>query len=281
VSLLGSRTEGNVRSAAQALGNMKEAALPAVPELIAVLHSTRAEVDTRETAAEALGEIGTKAAKEAVPALNKTAEDKWPMVRKASLSALGEMGPAAREAVPVLRAALEDPDTFISMAARNALFRVQPNKREEVAAIMDKSRREQKGSLHDDLSLLATTLPSRVTDVYELVIYDKFAFAEVPYADSKTGRGKFRYEGGAITGPAEERDDDCKKKLPLAKLNFAIVPGLVKQAPGLLGHPSAKISYVALSGGVFCKNLGWHVYVEKAGLVVFKLDGKVDKVQKN
>ena len=279
--LLGSRHEKNPRFAAKALGQMGEAALPAVPEIIALLNSTTADAETRENAAEALGDIGPAAAREAVPALMKTAQaDKWPKVRKAAISALGEMGPAAKDAVPALRAALKDPDGFISMAARNALFRLEPDKRQEVADIRDKARPVETGSLFDDLSQLASTLPGQVPEVYELIIYEKFAMATVPWPESRNGRSKFKYQAGTVTGPEEAIGGDCKKKLALAKVNFTVVPGLIKQAPGLVGAPSGKVSHVALSGGVFCHNLGWLVYVERAGFVMFRLDGKVEKVQK-
>jgi hypothetical protein len=58
------------------------------------------------------------------------------------------------------------------------------------------------------------------------------------------------------------------------------VPRLARQAPGLLGSASGKVSYVSLGAGVFCDDIGWIVYVEGAGLVEFKLNGKVGKVQK-
>lgn len=280
IALLSSRNEWAPKSAASALGDMGVAALPAVPNIIDLLQS-KADVDTREKAAEALGHIGPKAAATAVPALMKAAEgDQWPKVRKASLEALGEMGPAAKEAIPVLRAALKDPDSWISLEARNALFRVDPNSREDVSAISDESRPVQKGRLFDDLSQLASTLPGKVPEVFELNINEQYAQAEAPYAESRSGRGTFTYKAGTVSGPEEASSDDCKKKVQLAKVDFSIVPKLVQQAPGLLGAPSGKVTNVSLSGGVFCKTIGWSIYVEKAGLVEFKIDGKVDKVRK-
>ena len=83
-----------------------------------------------------------------------------------------------------------------------------------------------------------------------------------------------------MTGPKEASDDDCKKKAQLSKIDFSIVPKLVQQAPALLGAPQGKVTYVQLGAGIFCKNIGWIVYVEDAGFVEFRLDGKVGKVQK-
>ena len=281
IALIDAPNESTQRGALYGLGRMGTASIPAVPRLVECLQSHK-DPDTREKAAEALGKIGPKAAGSAVPALMKgAAEDKWPKVRRACLSALGEMGPAARQAIPVLRAALRDPDGFISMDARNALFRVDPGSREEVATISDQSRPEQKGTLFEDLSQLQSTLPKRLPEAFEVVIYDKFAMVTVPYADSKNGRGQFTYQSGTVTGPQDATgSQDCSKKIELSTVDFSLVPKLVKHAPGLLGVPSGKVTHVLLSGGVFCKAIGWFVYVENAGYVEFRLDGKVGKARK-
>lgn len=278
-SLLSSRDENTSGSAASALGDMKTAALPALQDLATCLEA-HPQNQTREDAAKAIGEIGPKASS-AVPALMKAAQnDKWPSVRNAAVTALGEMGPAAHEAIPMLREALKSPDDWMRLAARNALFRVEPDKRQEVADIADKHVVEEKGNLFQDLSQLSATLPGRLPEVYELSIYDKFALAKVPQADSPTGRGEYEYKAGTVTGPKEATSDDCKKKIALSSVDFSLVPKLVQQAPGLLGSPSGKVTLVQLTGGVFCKAIGWEVFVEGAGFVEFRLDGKVGKVQK-
>ena len=278
-ALLSARDENTSSSAASALGDMKAAALPALPDLVKCLE-THPQNKTRERAAEAIGEIGPKASS-AVPALMKAGQnDKWPSVRKAALSALGEMGPSAHEAIPMLREALKSPDGWMRLAARNALFRVEPDKRQEVADIADKHVVEEKGNLFVDLSQLSASLPGRLPEVYELIIYDKSAMATVPQADSPTGRGEYTYEAGTVTGPKEATSDDCKKTIALSKVDFSVVPKLVQQAPGLLGSPSGKVTHVALTPGVFCRSIGWQVFVENTGFVEFRLDGKVGKVQK-
>jgi HEAT repeat protein len=282
-SLLGARDERTSSAAASALGDMKAAALPALPDLMKCL-ATHPQNKTREDAAEAIGEIASEIgpkASAAVPALVRAAEnDKWPSVRKAAVTALGEMRTAAREAIPMLRKALESPDDWMRLAARNALFRVEPGASQEVAGIADKHQVEEKGILFDDLTQLSATLPGRLPEVFDLIIYDKFAMATVPQSDSPTGRGKYTYKAGTVAGPEEASSDDCTKKIALSKVDFSVVPKLVKQAPGLLGSPSGKVSHVQLSAGVFCRAIGWLVYVEDAGYVEFKLDGKVGKVQK-
>jgi hypothetical protein len=206
--------------------------------------------------------------------------DKWPEVRKAAASALGEMREEAKQAIPVLRELLKSSDDSMRVAARNALFRVEPGKSQEVADIADAYQVEEKGILFEDLSQMSATLPGRLSEVYELIIYDKFAMATVPQSDSPTGRGQYTYKAGTVTGPKEASSDDCTKKIALSKVDFSVVPRIVKQAPGLLGAPGGKVSHVSLSGGIFCKAIGWLVYVGDAGYVEFRLDGKVGKVQK-
>ncbi len=267
-------------SAARSLGYKRDAALPAVPRLVGLLQADP-DNDTRAAAAEALGNIGPKCAKTAVPALMRAAgEDKWPKVRSASLTALGEMREAAKPAIPLLREALKDPDAFVAQAARNALFRVEPDKREEIAAIEDATRPKQKGILWDDLSQLQAVLPGRVTEIYELAIYPGFALATTACAQTATKRCQFRYEAGTVTGPDEGSSSDCEKKIALAKVDFSVVPSLVKQTPGLLGAPEGKVEVVQLSPGVFCNTHGWIVSAKPGGMVQFKLNGKVDKVTK-
>lgn len=278
-ALLMSRDEGTASAAASALGNMKAAALPALPDLVKALEA-HPQNKTRENAAQAIGEIGPKASA-AIPALMKAGQtDKWPSVRNAAVSALGEMGTAAKEAIPMLREGLKSPDGWMRLAARNALFRVEPDKGQEVADIADQHVVEEKRNLFEDTSQLAATLPGRLPEVYELIIYDKSAMATVPQADSPTGRGEYEYNAGTVTGPKEATSDDCKKKIALSKVDFSVVPKLVKQAPGLIGAPSGKVSHVMLTGGVFCSTIGWEVFVEGAGMVEFRLDGKPGKVTK-
>ena len=278
-ALLDSGNEPTRKAAISALGRMGSAAAPAAPGLVETLKSS-SDNETRVAAAEALGRIGPKCAATAVPALAKAAQnDKWPKVRSTSLTALGEMGPAAKEAIPVLRAALKDPDGWISGAATNALFRVEPGKGEEVAAIADAARPVQKGILYDDLSQMLATLPARVPEVYDLAIYPEFAMATAACAETATSRCGFTYKAGTVTGPGEG-SGDCEKKIALAKVDFSIVPKLVQQAPGLLGSPTGKVDMVQLGPGVFCKSHGWIVSVKDAGMVQFKLNGKVDKVLK-
>ena len=78
----------------------------------------------RVAAAMALAEIGEDA-REAVPALIKTMDDKDVEVRGAAVFALGEIGPAARAAVLALTRRLKDDDADIRKAAALALGKIQ------------------------------------------------------------------------------------------------------------------------------------------------------------
>src|SRR5581483_4234072 len=280
-SLLRSHDESISSAAASALGDLKLAALPVVSDLENAL-TTHQQNKTREDAAKAIGEIGPKAAA-ALPSLMRAAQnDKWPAVRQAAVSAIGEMGTAAKDAISMLRRQLESPDDWMRVAARNALFRVEPGKSEEVAKIADEHQAqfEEKGVLFEDLTQMAATLPARLPEVYELIIYDKYAMVTVASNDSPSGRARYTYKAGAVTGPEEATSGDCKKKQLLSQVDFSIVPKIAKQAPSIIGAPNGKVTYVQLSGGVFCRSLGWSVYVDNAGLVEFALNGKPGKVTK-
>ena len=133
-------------------------------------------------------------------------------LRQASLSALGEMREAAKPAIPLLREALKDPDGFTAQAARNALFRVEPNAKDEIVAIEDATRPKQVGNLWDDLSTMQSVLPGKVPEAFEVVIYEKYALATTACSDTPDGRCRFKYEGGAVTGPEIGRAS-CRERV--------------------------------------------------------------------
>lgn len=73
----------------------------------------------------------------------------------------------------------------------------------------------------------------------------------------------------------------CKKTFALADIDFAILPRLLKEAPGLAKKPNGNITHVMLGRGVFCKKVGWIVYVKdgsKFSMVAFNLKGKLENV---
>ncbi len=280
--LLSSPVPDTRRVAALGLGSMKETALDTLPSLVKLLTSdTDAEV--REAAAEAIGDIGKKA-KEAVPALIRAAKgDQWPKVRKAAIQALGEMGEEARDAIPVLREALKDPDVFIRTSARNALFRVDPKNKAKVAvkAPRTKTLPAAAGSnLFEDVTGLAKTLAGKLPEAVELNIYDNFAIATAPEPSSRRGYGRYTYRNGTVTGP-DDGHATCKETFRFADIDFSIMPRLVKKAPALAKKPNGTISYVSLGRGVFCKKVGWRIYVKdgsKFSIVEFTLNGKLNGI---
>jgi HEAT repeat protein len=272
------------RIAAVGLGRLKENSLPALPSLVKVLESDT-DKDVRAAAAEAIGGIGKKA-KEAVPNLIHAAQgDKWPKVRKASIQALGSMGEEAREAIPVLAKALKDPDMHTRNSARNALNRVDPGNKAAKAAVSRKppARRTPARtgvSLFADVNKLAETLRGKVPVVYELIIYENFAMATAPEPSSSNGYGTFTYRNGAVSGPDDGRSL-CKEPFRISDADFSIIPRLVKEAPGLAEIPNGSITYVSLGRGVFCKKVGWRIYVKdgsKYSIIEFRLDGKLKGV---
>lgn len=269
------------RIAASGLGSLKKTSQNTLPTLIKLLESD-SDAEVRESAAEAIGNIGENA-KVSVPALIRAAkEDRWPKVRKATIHAIGEFRAEAHEAIPVLHEALKDPNIHIRNSARNALFRVDPENKAAIASVSTAktSSATDSSNLFEDVTGLAEALAGKLPEVTELIIYESFAIATAPEPTSKNGYGSFTYRNGAITGPDDGRAH-CKKTFRFADVDFSIMPRLVKEAPGLAEKPNASISHVSLGRGVFCKKVGWYVYVKdgsKFGIVQFKLDGKLKSV---
>lgn len=106
-------------SAAEALGEIGPEAKDAIPTIIDLLQDGRVYV--RESAANALGEIGPYA-NEAVPALITALGDEDSWVRVYAAEALGKIG--VKEAVPALIKALEDEDKYVRGEAVRALKKI-------------------------------------------------------------------------------------------------------------------------------------------------------------
>jgi HEAT repeat protein len=278
--LLSSSNAGNRSAGARVLGHMGLAALGAVPALTRTLASD-AEPEVREAAATAIGDVG-RSAREAVPDLMAAAkDDPYPKVRQAAMDALGKMGGDAKAAIPMLREALRDPDGFTRLEARNALFRIDPEHKEEAADAADATTGAIRSAVVDlmtDATGVGQALAGK--QAVEVILYHDFAMATVP---AGTGYEKLTYRGGTVTGP-ESASSTCDKVFRISDADFSLVPKMVKEAPGLVGAPGAPISHVVLGGGVFCGKASWLVYVGEGarsyGYVVFKLNGKVSKVQK-
>ena len=101
--------------AAKQLGNLGLAARDAVPALGKLLHDFHPDV--RNSAAKALGQIGTPSVDVLVEALKA----RNPGVRTRAAQALGQAGPDAKEAVPALIHALKDNQVDVRVAAVDAL----------------------------------------------------------------------------------------------------------------------------------------------------------------
>lgn len=116
-------------AAAKALGQIGPSAKEAVPALTATFEDKNQDVHVRVTAADALAQIGPEA-KEAVPALTAafTDKDEDEDVRNSAGEVLRQLGPAAREAVPALSAVLADTGQHkgFRTAAADMLGRIGP-----------------------------------------------------------------------------------------------------------------------------------------------------------
>jgi len=77
-----------------------------------------------QTAAEALGDLGD-AARAAVPALKEALKDKDQFLREAAAAALGDIGLGAKAAVPALETALKDTEEVVREAAAESLKKIQ------------------------------------------------------------------------------------------------------------------------------------------------------------
>lgn len=162
---------------ANALGQLRGVAAPAVPRLIALLSDSHIEI--REAAAEALGNIGAPAVA-AVPALSATLRDCCHDVRAAAADALGRMGPSASAAVPALSASLSDPISWVRLKSVEALVaihsgspialaafeRALSDSREEVRAVAATGVSQFGGAAARTVPILAHLL---TTDPYPMV----------------------------------------------------------------------------------------------------------------
>ncbi len=80
---------------------------------------------TSPEAAAMLGELG-EAAGPAVPELARSLESSDPVLRLAAAKALGQIGPAAKSAAPALQRAAEDESDDVRQAAQEALKQINP-----------------------------------------------------------------------------------------------------------------------------------------------------------
>ncbi len=280
-NLLASSNADTRKIAASGLGSLEETAAVSLPALINLLESD-ANAEVRESAAGAIGEVGKKS-NQTVPVLIRAAkDDTWPKVRQAAIQALGELREKAKEAIPVLHQALKDPDISIRNSARNALFRVDPKNKATVASASQAKTTppQPTNNLFENTSGLKTALLAKIPEVVELIIYENFAMATAPEPTSSNGYGRFTYRNGALSGP-DNGNATCKKTFALAGIDFSIISRLVKEALALSKKPNGNITHIMLGRGVFCKHVGWVVYVKdgsKFSMVGFNLKGKLEGV---
>ena len=105
------------RAAAQALGCLGPAALPALPGLMDALRD--ADLDVCLATAEALGCLGPAA----LPGLINAVRDESKFARRAAIQTLGGLGPAALPALPTLLEALLSEDLDVRWTAFDSITR--------------------------------------------------------------------------------------------------------------------------------------------------------------
>jgi HEAT repeat protein len=277
-----SNQEPEIRKAgADSLGSMMDMAIPALVSLTQTL-LTDPHPGVRVKAAKAISDMG-KSAEPAVPALIEAIKnDQWPDVRSAAMEALGEMREVARDAIPVLDKTLEDPDSFMRTSALNALFRIDSDNSEEYVR---KARRPPataanvSSKLFEDVTGLKETLVARLPVVYKVVVYTDYAMVTAPEPTAPSGIASFILKNGAVIRP-EDSFSNCDKTFRLADIDFSVLPRIVREALDRAGSPTAEVSHVTLSPGLFCgKTVTWEVILDGfwTSTFEFKLDGKLKK----
>jgi HEAT repeat protein len=122
IELLENDPDPNLQwEAARTLGKIGPDAQAAIPSLIKALKSTSGTL--REHAAETLGELQATVA---VPDLIAVLDDSDPRVRRDTIRALGQLGPAAKPAWEKIERLRNDEDVFVRQAVVIALRRIDP-----------------------------------------------------------------------------------------------------------------------------------------------------------
>ncbi len=118
IEALTSGDDERAEAAALALGQVGDAALPALRELLST-----PDADCRWWVTRALGEIDSSAA---IALLIERCRDPDRDVRACAIYALGAFGQKSAEAVPLLLQCLADPSVYLAGLAADALARMGP-----------------------------------------------------------------------------------------------------------------------------------------------------------
>ena len=141
-------SDGGVRSAAAtAIGNVGVVAIPAVPQLVALLKNDPVK-EARETAARALGRIGKAAPdeKELIEPLRAASrDDADPVTRVVAHGALAMISVEPAEQIASLRKYLHHDDALVRMKASHALGMIGKAARAAAPEIVEVLKRETDG----------------------------------------------------------------------------------------------------------------------------------------
>jgi HEAT repeat protein len=128
---LGTGAPAERQAAADALADQGIAAQEAVPQLMAALAST--DADLRWRAARALGLIGDA---KAVPALRKPASDTEPLVRAQAIYALGRLKADDRDSLAAVISGLADKEAQVRHAAVRSLAMIKADRKVTIPLVV-------------------------------------------------------------------------------------------------------------------------------------------------
>lgn len=120
------------------LGDMKEDALPALFDMVAVLRDP--DPNLRVAAVENIGCMGPAAGVVFRQVFRLMDDPDW-LVRDTVLATLGRMGPAAREAIPRIVTQLENPSSGTRRDAIAAIQRIGTDDEKEASVIIEKLKK--------------------------------------------------------------------------------------------------------------------------------------------
>jgi HEAT repeat protein len=147
----GQQTFGEVVSVLEEVCHIGPPAKSAVPALVGLLDYPATHWQAHRTILEALGNIGSPAARAALPALEKSLQDEEVRVRRAAAVALAGLGPAGRAALPVLEEAVRVRDWWWVMYGASAAEALGRLGRRAVPLLTEALRAEDVGPIRKAL----------------------------------------------------------------------------------------------------------------------------------
>ncbi|MEO5874515.1 MAG: hypothetical protein ABIS86_09035, partial [Streptosporangiaceae bacterium] len=140
----------------------------------------------------------------------------------------------------------------------------------------------------------ATSLPTAFTakigkplKILQLVIYPEYAILQAEDPGKKGNVDRYMLRGNVgdpepVQLAGDEKDRLDQHLLPVASVDFSLVPKMVKDARARLRYEGAEVSHIILDRGIpFFDDIVWRVYVSgprDSGRVEYTTRGQVRKV---